>query len=141
VQSYLTNYRSKDRHTHTPNWETKGDAVEEKDNLRQGTLPLMVLRTLDIMGPQHVFGIARRIEQISGDSLAVNQGTLYPLLLRLEHDGAIATAWGSSEDNRRARFYRLTQSGKKQLQAETRDWERTTEIVGRFFATKAEDII
>jgi len=115
--------------------------VEEKDGLRQGTLPLMVLRTLDIMGPQHVFGIARRIEQISGDSLAVNQGTLYPLLLRLEHDGAIATAWGSSEDNRRARFYRLTQSGKKQLQAETRDWERTTEIVGRFFATKAEDII
>lgn len=103
-------------------------------------MPLMVLKTLDLLGPQHVFSIARRIEQISGDPRAISQTTLYPLLTKLEHDGAVATAWGSSEDNRRARIYRLTQNGRKQLQAETRNWERTTEIVGRFFAIRAEDI-
>jgi PadR family transcriptional regulator, regulatory protein PadR len=91
-------------------------------------------------GPQHGYGIARRIEQISGDLLAVNQGTLYPLLLKLEHEGSIASQWGASENNRRARFYRLTAAGRKQLQAETRDWEQTAAIIARFFKVKAEDL-
>jgi transcriptional regulator len=88
----------------------------------------------------HGYGIARRIEQISGDMLAVNQGTLYPLLLTLEQEGAIASEWGASENNRKARFYRLTRAGRKQLQAETRDWEQTAAIIGRFFAAKPEDL-
>ena len=103
-------------------------------------LALMVLKTLDVLGPQHGWGIARRIEQISGDLLAVNQGTLYPLLLKLEHEGSIASEWGASENNRRARFYRLTGAGRKQLQAETRDWEQTAAIIARFFKLKAEDL-
>jgi PadR family transcriptional regulator PadR len=89
----------------------KSDAMKQKKDVRQGTLGLMVLRTLDVLGPQHGYGIARRIEQISGDLLAVNQGTLYPVLLKLEQEGAIASEWGASENNRRARFYRLTRSG------------------------------
>lgn len=84
--------------------------------------------------------IARRIEQISGDLLAVNQGTLYPVLLKLEQEGAIASEWGASENNRRARFYRLTRAGHRLLEAETRDWERTATIIGRFFEVKAEDL-
>ena len=106
----------------------------------QGTLALMILKTLQSMGPLHGYGIARRIEQISGDLLAVNQGTLYPLLLKLEHEGAIASDWGTSENNRRARFYRLTKGGQKQLRAETRDWEQTAAIIARFFEAKAEDL-
>src|SRR5712675_2672079 len=98
--------------------------MKEKPDVLQGTLALMVLKTLDVLGPQHGWGIARRIEQISGDLLAVNQGTLYPLLLKLEHEGAIASGWGTSENNRRARFYRLTRAGHKQSQTETRDWEQ-----------------
>src|SRR4030081_3869530 len=98
--------------------------MKEKPDVLQGTLALMVLKTLDVLGSQHGWGIARRIEQISGDLLAVNQGTLYPLLLKLEHEGAIASGWGTSENNRRARFYRLTRAGHKQLQTETRDWEQ-----------------
>src|SRR5208282_5145987 len=94
--------------------------MKEKPDVLQGTLALMVLKTLDVLGPQHGYGIARRIEQISGDVLAVNQGTLYPLLLKLENEGSIASQWGASENNRRARFYRLTTTGRKQLQAETR---------------------
>jgi PadR family transcriptional regulator PadR len=109
-------------------------------DVHQGTLALMVLKTLDVLGPLHGYGIARRIEQISGDRLAVNQGTLYPLLLKLEHEGAIASDWGASDNNRRARFYRLTRAGRKQLLAETRDWERTAAVVGRFVAVKAEDL-
>ncbi len=100
----------------------------------------MVLKTLDILGPQHGYGIARRIEQISENLLAVNQGTLYPVLLKLEQEGAIASAWGTSENNRRARFYRLTGAGHKQLKAETREWEQTAAIIARFFAAKAEDL-
>ena len=100
----------------------------------------MVLKTLDVLGPQHGWGIARRIEQISGDLLAVNQGTLYPLLLRLENEGSIASEWGASENNRRARFYRLTAAGRKQLQSETRDWNQTAAIIARFFEVKAEDL-
>jgi PadR family transcriptional regulator PadR len=99
----------------------------------------MVLKTLDVLGPLHGYGIARRIEQISGDVLAVNQGTLYPVLLRLEQEGAIASEWGASENNRRARFYRLTRAGQKLLQAETRDWEQTAAIIDRFFQVKAKD--
>jgi transcriptional regulator len=114
--------------------------MKQKTDVPQGTLALMVLRTLDVLGPQHGYGIARRIEQISGDLLAVNQGTLYPVLLRLEHEGAVASDWGASENNRRARFYRLTQAGRKQLQAETRNWEQTTALVTRFFEVKAEDL-
>ena len=100
----------------------------------------MVLKTLDVLGPQHGYGIARRIEQISGDILALNQGTLYPLLLKLENEGSIASQWGASENNRRARFYRLTATGRKQLQKETRDWNQTAAIIARFFEVKAEDL-
>jgi transcriptional regulator len=100
----------------------------------------MVLKTLDVLGPQHGYGIARRIEQISGDILALNQGTLYPLLLKLENEGSIVSQWGASENNRRARFYRLTATGRKQLQTETRDWEQTAAIIARFFEVKAEDL-
>ncbi len=118
----------------------KGEVMKEKTDVRQGTLGLMVLKTLDVLGPLHGYGIARRIEQISGDLLAVNQGTLYPVLLKLEQEGAIASEWGASENNRRARFYRLTRAGHKQLEAETRDWEQTTAIIARFFEVKAEDL-
>jgi PadR family transcriptional regulator PadR len=117
-----------------------GFFMAEKPDVLQGTLALMVLKTLDVLGPQHGYGIARRIEQISGDILAVNQGTLYPLLLKLEHEGSIASQWGASENNRRARFYRLTAVGRKQLDAETRDWEQTAAIIARFFKIKAEDL-
>ena len=115
--------------------------MKEKPDVLQGTLALMVLKTLDVLGPQHGWGIARRIEQISGDLLAVNQGTLYPLLLKLENEGSIASDWGASENNRRARFYRLTKTGRKQLLAETRDWEQTAAIIARFFNAKAEDFV
>jgi transcriptional regulator len=100
----------------------------------------MVVKTLDVLGPQHGWGIAQRIEQISGDLLAINQGTLYPLLLKLEHGGSIASEWGTSENNRRARFYRLTAAGSKQLRAEAREWEQTAAIIARFFKVKAEDL-
>ena len=109
-------------------------------DVRQGTLALMVLKTLDVLGPLHGYGIARRVEQISGDLLTVNQGTLYPVLLKLEQEGAIASEWGASENNRKARFYRLTRQGHKQLQAEARSWEQTAAIIERFFAAKAEDL-
>jgi PadR family transcriptional regulator, regulatory protein PadR len=115
-------------------------SMKEKPDVLQGTLALMVLKTLDLLGPQHGYGIARRIEQISGDLLDVNQGTLYPLLLKLEHEGSIASQWGASENNRRARFYRLTAAGRRQLQAETRDWEQTAAIIARFFKVKTEDL-
>jgi transcriptional regulator len=113
--------------------------MKEKADVLQGTLALMVLKTLNVLGSLHGYGIARRIEQISGDLLSVNQGTLYPVLLKLEQEGSIASEWGASENNRRARFYRLTRDGRKQLQAETRGWEQTAAIIGRFFAAKAED--
>jgi transcriptional regulator len=120
--------------------ETKRKRMKEKTDVRQGTLALMVLKTLDVLGPLHGYGIARRIEQISGELLAVNQGTLYPVLLKLEQDGAITSEWGASENNRKARYYRLMRAGRKQLQSETRDWQQTAEIIGRFFAVKAEDL-
>jgi len=109
-------------------------------DVRQGTLALMVLKTLDVLGPLHGFGIARRIEQISGDLLTVNQGTLYPVLLKLEQEGSIASEWGASDNNRKARFYKLTRQGRKQLQAEARRWEQTAAIIERFFAAKIQDL-
>jgi PadR family transcriptional regulator, regulatory protein PadR len=114
--------------------------MREKTDVRQGTLALMVLKTLDVLGPLHGYGIARRIEQISGDLLTLNQGTLYPVLLKLEQEGSIASEWGASENNRRARFYRLTGGGRKHLQSETRDWEQTAAIIERFFVVKAGDL-
>ena len=101
-------------------------AAKQKTDVQQGTLALMVLKTLDVLGPLHGYGIARRIEQISGDLLAVNQGTLYPVLLKLEQEGAIASEWGASENNRRARFYSLTAAGRRQLDAEMENWSRLT---------------
>ena len=98
----------------------------------QGTLTLMVLRTLQSMGPLHGYGIARRIEQTSGGSLIVQYGTLYPALLKLEQDGHISSSWGVSENNRKARYYRITRVGEKPLQREARDWRKTTAILARF---------
>jgi PadR family transcriptional regulator, regulatory protein PadR len=114
--------------------------MKNKTDVLQGTLALMVLKTLDVLGPLHGYGIARRIEQISGDLLSVNQGTLYPVLLKLEQEGSVASNWGVSENNRKARFYRLTREGRKQLQAETRRWEQTASIIARFVAAKTEDL-
>ena len=114
--------------------------MKDKSDVRQGTLALMTLKTLDVLGPLHGYGIARRIEQISGDLLAVNQGTLYPVLLKLEQEGSIASEWGASENNRKARYYRLTRQGRKQLEAEARSWEQTTAIMERFFTVKAADL-
>lgn len=114
--------------------------MRRKKDVQQGSLALMVLKTLDVLGPLHGYGLAKRIEQISGDVLSVNQGTLYPLLLRLEQEGAIASEWGPSDNNRRARFYRVTASGRRQLQAETRNWQETMALIGRFFTVKPEDV-
>ena len=114
--------------------------MKQKKDVQQGTLALMVLKTLDVLGPLHGYAIARRIEQISRELLSVNQGTLYPLVLRLELEGAIASDWGLSENNRRARFYRLTSVGRKLLETEKREWEQTTSIIAHFFEVKAEDL-
>jgi transcriptional regulator len=104
----------------------------------QGTLALMVLQTLAVLGRQHGYGIARRIEQISGDQLAINHGTLYPVLLKLEQEGSIASEWGTSENNRRAKYYRITRAGRKQLESEAREWNRTTDILSAFLALSGE---
>lgn len=105
--------------------------MEPKSDILPGTLDLLVLKTLESMGPQHGYGIARRIEQISENLLHMNQGTLYPALLRLTQKGWISAKWGVSENNRRARFYSITKSGQKQLAAETENWERMAGIIGR----------
>ena len=110
--------------------------MAEKTDVWQGTLALMVLKTLDTMGPQHGYGIARRIEQTSGDLLSLNYGTLYPALLKLEQEGYISSEWGVSDNNRKAKFYKLTRAGQKQLAREAREWEQTTEIMTRFLAPK-----
>ena len=115
--------------------------MEQKKDVLQGTLALMVLKILDVLGPLHGYGIARRIEQVSGDLLSVIQGTLYPVMLRLEQEGAITSEWGNSENNRRARFYRLTRVGHKLLDTEKRDWEQTAAIIARFFEVKAQDLV
>jgi transcriptional regulator len=111
--------------------------MDEKTDVWQGTLALMVLRTLQTLGPLHGYGIARRIEQTSGDLLSLNYGTLYPALVKLEQEGFIGSEWGVSENNRKAKFYRLTRAGRKQVERETRDWERTTAILARFLAPDA----
>jgi len=103
-----------------------------KTDVRQGTLALMILKTLETLGAQHGYGIARRIEQISGDVLSLNYGTLYPALLRLEQEGCVKSAWGLSENNRRAKFYRLTRAGRKQIEKETGEWSTTAAILARF---------
>src|SRR5918993_3042673 len=105
---------------------------DDKAEVWQGTLALMILKTLEAMGPLHGYGVARRIEQTSGDRLSVNYGTIYPALLKLEQEGYIASDWGVSENNRRAKYYRLTRAGKKQVEKETREWQRTTDILARF---------
>src|ERR1700719_4004203 len=105
-----------------------------KADVWQGTLALMVLKTLQSMGPLHGYGIARRIEQTSGDLLSVNYGTLYPALLKLEQEGYICSEWGLSHNNRKAKCYKLTRAGRKQLEAERREWEQTPEILARFLS-------
>jgi transcriptional regulator len=105
----------------------------------QGTLDLMVLRTLETMGSQHGFGLAKRIQQISGGALDLNQGTLYPALLRLEQRGWISSKWGASEANRRARFYDLTRAGRRQAARETQEWARTVALMQRFLTPAAEE--
>jgi transcriptional regulator len=112
--------------------------MDKKTDVWQGTLALMVLKTLETMGPQHGYGIARRIEQISGDRMLINYGTLYPALIKLEQEGAIASEWGVSDNNRKAKFYRLTRAGHAQLKKEARQWEETTGIIAKFFAPKEE---
>jgi PadR family transcriptional regulator PadR len=104
----------------------------DKTDVWLGTLSLMVLKTLETLGPLHGYGIARRIEQTSGDVLSLNYGTIYPALLKLEQEGAISFEWGVSDNNRKAKFYKLTRAGKKQLDREARDWEQTTAILARF---------
>jgi PadR family transcriptional regulator PadR len=105
-----------------------------KVDVWQGTLALMVLKTLESLGPLHGYGIARRIEQVSSDALSVNYGTIYPALLKLEQEGFIVSEWGLSENNRKAKYYRLTRAGRQQVRRETRDWERATAILARFLA-------
>ena len=112
--------------------------MSNKTEIWQGTLALMILKTLDTLGPLHGYGIARRIEQISGDLLSLNYGTLYPSLLKLEQEGWIVSEWGVSENNRKAKFYKLTRSGRKQLEREANEWNQTTAIVARFFAPLKE---
>jgi PadR family transcriptional regulator PadR len=111
--------------------------VDDK-TIWQGTLSLMILKTLEALGPQHGYGIARRIEQTSGGALAVNYGTLYPALLKLEQEGYVSSEWGVSDNNRKAKYYKLTRAGRKRLAEEAREWERTTEIVARFFEPAEE---
>jgi PadR family transcriptional regulator PadR len=106
--------------------------MARKTDVWQGTLALMVLKTLEVMGPLHGYGIARRIEQTSGDALSLNYGTIYPALLRLEQEGCISSEWGVSDNNRKAKYYKLTRAGRKQVEKEKREWEQTTAIVARF---------
>jgi transcriptional regulator len=112
--------------------------MSEKTDVWQGTLALMVLKTLEALGPLHGYGIARRIEQISENKLAINYGTIYPALLKLEQEGYIASEWGVSDNNRKAKYYKLTRAGRKWLAREAQKWETTTEILARFFAPLEE---
>jgi transcriptional regulator len=107
--------------------------MREKSEVWQGTLSLMILKTLETLGPLHGYGIARRIEQTSGHALLVNYGTLYPALLKLEQEGYISSEWGLSDHNRKAKFYKVTRAGRKQISREEREWEKTTAIVAKFF--------
>jgi PadR family transcriptional regulator PadR len=108
--------------------------MSDTSDVWRGTLAIMVLKTLEMMGPIHGYGIARRIEQTSGELLSINYGTMYPALLRLEQEGFVASEWGLSENNRRAKFYTLTRAGRKRLEREAHEWERTTSILARFLS-------
>jgi len=110
----------------------------KKSEVLQGTLDLMILKTLHALGPLHGFGIARRIEQVSRDVLQLNEGTVYTSLLRLQQQGWIAAAWGTSEHNRKAKFYSITKRGEKQLQVEAENWERIADVIGRVLKLEAE---
>jgi PadR family transcriptional regulator PadR len=110
----------------------------DKTDVRQGTLDLMILKTLETLGPLHGYGIARRIEQTSGDRLSLNYGTVYPALLKLEQEGFIDSEWGVSDNNRKAKYYRLTRAGRSQLKREEQEWLATTDIVSRFFQPREE---
>ena len=112
--------------------------MKQKTDVLQGTLALMVLKTLDVLGPLHGYGIARRIEQISGDVLTVQYGTIYPALLKLEQEGYVASEWTSSDNNRRVKNYRLTRAGRKQIDIEANDWQETTEVMTRFLSLGKE---
>jgi transcriptional regulator len=106
--------------------------MKEKSDVWQGTLALMVLKTLNLLGPQHGYGIARRIEQTSQDVLSINPGTLYPVLLKLEQEGSIRSEWGTTENNRKAKYYEITPNGKKDLAHEEKEWQRVNDIIARF---------
>jgi PadR family transcriptional regulator, regulatory protein PadR len=112
--------------------------MRDKTDVWLGTLSLMILKTLETLGPLHGYGVARRIEQTSGDVLSLNYGTVYPALLKLEQEGAISSEWGVSDNNRKAKFYKLTRTGKKLLERETRDWQQTTAILARFLLPAEE---
>jgi transcriptional regulator len=125
---------------YTPVGNQMKDAPSSKADVLQGTLVLLVLRTLDALGPLHGYGLARRIEQISQELLQLNQGTLYPALLRMEQEGWISSRWGASEKNRKAKFYSITATGRKQLARETRDWERMRSTIDRFLGSIPESL-
>jgi len=112
--------------------------VGGKTDIKQGTLALMVLKTLEALGPLHGYGVARRIEQTSGGALSINYGTLYPALLKLEQEGYVSSEWGVSDNNRKAKYYKLTRAGRRRLEREAREWEQTAAIVARFFAPAEE---
>jgi PadR family transcriptional regulator, regulatory protein PadR len=112
--------------------------ASDKADVWQGTLALMALKTLEVMGSMHGYGIARRIEQTSGDLLSVNYGTLYPALLKLEQEGDIASEWGTSDNNRKAKYYKLTRAGRKRVEKEAREWEQATAILARFLTPREE---
>ena len=112
--------------------------MAEKLDVKQGTLALMVLRTLEVLGPLHGYGVARRIEETSGNRLTLNYGTLYPMLVKLEQEGFVTAEWRQSENNRRAKYYALTPAGQKQLARETREWQRTADLISAFLALRQE---
>ncbi len=112
----------------------------DKTDVWQGTLALMILKTLESLGPLHGYGIARRIEQTSGDQLSLNYGTLYPALIKLEQEGSISSDWGTSDNNRKAKFYRLTAAGRRQLKKEEREWQQATSILARFLKPSGDAI-
>src|SRR6185436_13259907 len=119
-------------------WNPIGRTMAEKLDVKQGTLALMILRTLDVLGPLHGYGVARRIEETSRNRLTLNYGTLYPALLKLEQEGFITAEWRQSENNRRAKYYSLTPAGRKQLARETREWNKTADLIAAFLTPRRE---
>ena len=113
--------------------------MDDKLDVKQGTLALMILRTLDVLGPLHGYGVARRIEETSRNRLTLNYGTLYPALVKLEQEGFVTAEWRQSENNRRAKFYALTAAGRRQLARETQDWQRTADLIAAFLALRPEE--